>query len=188
MTVNSFRKLLGNGSKLGIKISYIVQDKPNGLAEAFILGEDFINNNPCIMILGDNIFYNKKIYISIKSGINNAINGYATIFGYKVKNPSQFGVMNVKNGNIISVEEKPRNPKSNYAITGLYIFPPNVSLFAKNVKHSPRGELEVTSLIECYLRDNKLKYTIFDKESVWYDAGTFDSLLEVSNKIRDISR
>ena len=182
---DSFKRLLGDGSQFGINLTYIIQPSPDGLAQAFILGEEFIGNDPCAMILGDNIYYGHGLGKELKKGIDNANHGYATIYGYKVKDPERFGIMEVdKFNNVLSVEEKPEHPKSDYAITGLYFYPSGVSSIAKTLKPSARGELEITSLNDYYLKANKLKSRLLLEGFTWYDTGTFDSLLEASNMIR----
>lgn len=182
-----FKNLLGNGKKFGINITYKEQLKPNGLAEAFIIGEDFISKNPCSMILGDNIFYGSGLVNKLEEAKQNLYDGKATIFGCQVKDPTRFGIMELdKNNNILSVEEKPKIPKSDYAITGLYFYPSGVSKLAKKVKPSERNELEITSLNDIYLKDNLLKGILLDDGYTWFDTGTFDSLLDASNMIKSI--
>ena len=184
---DNFKRLLKDGSEFGINISYIIQPSPNGLAEAFILGEDFIGNDSCAMILGDNIYYGNGIEKELLKAKKNAQDGYATIFGYKVRDPERFGIMEINRyGNVLSVEEKPLHPKSDYAITGLYFYPKGVSRKAKYVKPSARGELEITTLNDMYLQDKKLKSSILGDGYTWFDTGTFESLLEASNMIRTI--
>ncbi len=183
----SFKKLLKDGSHFGINLSYVIQPSPDGLAEAFILGEDFIGNNPCAMILGDNIYYGSGLEVELKKAIDNANSGLATIFGYQVKDPERFGIMELdKYNNVISVEEKPKVPKSDYAITGLYFYPKGVSELAKTIKPSARGELEITSLNDIYLKTGKLKARLLNDGYTWFDTGTFESLLDASNMIRTI--
>ena len=182
-----FIRLLGDGHQFGISISYIIQPSPDGLAQAFILGEDFIGDNPCAMVLGDNIYYGNGLEKELQKAVNNAENGYATIFGYQVKDPERFGIMEIDMyNNVLSVEEKPKVPKSDYAITGLYFYPKGVSQKAKEVKPSARGELEITSLNDMYLKENKLKASILGEGYTWFDTGTFESLLEASSMIRTI--
>ena len=182
-----FIRLLGDGSKFGVNLKYIIQPSPDGLAQAFILGEEFIGDSCCAMILGDNIFYGNGLDKKLQIAYNNAINGEATIFGYQVKDPERFGVMELdKRNNVISVEEKPEHPKSDYAITGLYFYPKGVSKKAKMVKPSKRGELEITALNDLYLQDGILKATLMGEGYTWFDTGTFESLLEASNMIRTI--
>ena len=182
-----FKRLLKDGSQFGINLSYIIQSSPDGLAQAFILGEEFIGDNPCAMILGDNIYYGNGMERELSRAVTNAIEGYATIFGYKVRDPERFGIMEIdERQNVLSVEEKPTEPKSDYAITGLYFYPKGVSKIAKKVKPSARGELEITTLNDMYLQNKKLKSSILGEGYTWFDTGTFESLLEASNMIRTI--
>ena len=184
---DGFKRLLGDGSRFGIKLEYIIQPSPDGLAQAFILGEKFIGDSCCAMILGDNIFYGNGLDKKLQIAYNNALNGAATIFGYQVKDPERFGIMELdKNNNVISVEEKPEKPKSDFAITGLYFYPKGVSKKAKLVKPSKRGELEITTLNDLYLKDGILKAALLREGYTWFDTGTFSSLLEASNMIRTI--
>lgn len=186
---DSFKRLLGDGKQFGINIIYEVQPKPEGLAQAFIIGEKFIDNNPCAMVLGDNIFYGSGLKKELNQAIINAKNNIATIFGYQVKDPERFGIMELDGDkNVLSVEEKPENPKSDYAITGLYFYPKGVSEKAKIVKPSKRNELEITSLNDLYLKDKKLKARLLDEGYSWFDTGTFESLLEASSMIRTIEK
>ena len=184
---DNFKRLLKDGHQFGINISYVIQPSPDGLAQAFILGEEFIGNSPCAMILGDNIYYGNGLEKELKKARENANNGFATIFGYKVKDPERFGIMEIdKYNNVISVEEKPLKPKSDYAITGLYFYPKGVSKMAKEVKPSNRGELEITSLNDMYLQSKSLKSSILGDGYTWFDTGTFESLLDASNMIKTI--
>ena len=184
---DNFKRLLKDGHQFGINLSYIIQPSPDGLAQAFILGKEFIGDNPCAMILGDNIYYGNGLEKELKKATDNASNGYATIFGYKVKDPERFGIMEIdKYNNVLSVEEKPLYPKSDYAITGLYFYPKGVSDIAKTVKPSARGELEITSLNDIYLKNKLLKSSILGEGYTWFDTGTFESLLDASNMIRTI--
>jgi len=180
--INLYKNLLGDGSQLGMSFSYIVQDKPRGLADAFILGENFIEDNPVALVLGDNIFYgNNFADILLKTSSKNDV----TIFGYKVDDPERFGVLSFsENMQVISVEEKPENPKSNYAITGLYFFDNDVVDIAKSVKPSNRGELEITSIINEYIIRNSLRVELMKDDSKWLDTGTNKSLLEASNFVQ----
>ena len=183
----NFIKLLGDGSKFGINLTFEIQEKPNGLAEAFIIGKKFIGDNPCAMILGDNIFYGSGLKSELNQAIINAENGYATIFGYEVKDPERFGIMELdKNNNVLSVEEKPEVPKSDYAITGLYFYPKGVYENAKSIKPSSRNELEITSLNDIYLKKRILKARLLNEGYSWFDTGTFDSLLDAANMVRTI--
>ena len=182
-----FEELLGDGSSFGINLSYKVQPSPDGLAKAFILGEDFIDNEPCAMILGDNIFYGGYFRKNLKDAVQNAKLGNATIFGYYVKDPERFGIVEFdKNRNVLSVEEKPKEPKSNYCITGLYFYDNRVVEMAKNVKPSERGELEITDLNRMYLEQQNLKVQILGRGFAWLDTGTMDSLMEASTFVQTI--
>lgn len=176
-----FEELLGDGSSMGINLSYAVQPSPDGLAQAFLIGEEFIGNEPCAMILGDNIFYGGWFRRNLIDAVKNAKSGKATIFGYYVRDPERFGIVEFdKDKNVVSVEEKPENPKSNYAITGLYFYPAGVSEMAKQVKPSDRGELEITDLNRLYLEKDDLKVQILGRGFAWLDTGTMDSLMEAS--------
>ena len=180
--INLYKNLLGDGSQLGMNFSYKVQDEPRGLADAFILGENFIKDNPVALVLGDNIFYgNNFTDILLKTSSNDD----STIFGYKVDDPERFGVVSFsENMQVLSIEEKPKNPKSNYAITGLYFYGSDVVDIAKSVKPSKRGELEITSINNEYLVRNSLKVELLQDEITWLDTGTNKSLLEASNFIQ----
>ena len=184
-----FRDLLGDGSQFGVDLSYCVQESPDGLAQAFLLGEEFIGDDECAMILGDNIFYGGGLGERLSRAVNNAKKGFATIFGYYVNDPERFGIMEMnEDGKIISVEEKPINPKSNYCITGLYFYPKGVSQMAKEVKPSDRGELEITSLNDLYLKDGKLNGVILGRGFAWLDTGTMDSLVEATGFVQTIEK
>ena len=186
----AFQKLLKDGSQFGINISYVVQPSPDGLAQAFILGEEFIGDDSCAMVLGDNIFYGSGFEKLLKSAKENAEKGYATIFGNQVKDPERFGIMEINESEsgtyVVSVEEKPQHPKSNYAITGLYFYPTGVSEKAKKITPSERGELEITTLNDMYLKEGNLKAEILGDGFTWFDTGTFDSELDAANMIRTI--
>lgn len=185
----NFEKLLGDGSQFGISLSYKVQPSPDGLAQAFILGEEFIGDDFCAMILGDNIFYGGGFGDKLSMAVANAENGYATIFGYYVNDPERFGIMEFdENENIISVEEKPRHPKSNYCITGLYFYDRNVVEYAKRVKPSARGELEITSLNDIYLQQGRLKGIVLGRGFAWLDTGTMDSLVEATDFVQMVEK
>ena len=185
----NFEKLLGDGSQFGISLSYRVQPSPDGLAQAFLIGEDFIGDEPCVMILGDNIFYGGGFTAYLNRAVKNAENGLATVFGYYVNDPERFGIMEIdKNENILSVEEKPKNPKSNYCITGLYFYPSGVAAKAKQVKPSDRGELEITTLNDLYLRESKLKGVVLGRGFAWLDTGTMDSLIEASEFVQMLEK
>ena len=184
----NFEKLLGDGSQYGINLSYKVQPSPDGLAQAFILGKEFIGNDACAMVLGDNIFYGNGFGSILRTAKKNAEeNSRATVFGYYVPDPERFGVVDFdKNGQALSIEEKPKNPKSNYAVTGLYFYPAGVPEKAEQVKPSARGELEITSLNEMYLGEKKLDVQLLGRGFAWLDTGTMDSLLEASNFVQMI--
>ena len=182
----SFKKLLKDGEEFGIHISYVVQPSPDGLAQAFLLGEEFIGEDECAMILGDNIFYGNGFNSLLEDAKKNAEKGYATIFGNQVKDPERFGIMELDGDKVISVEEKPKKPKSNYAITGLYFYPKGVSAEAKEIKPSERGELEITTLNDRYLQKGVLKAELLGEGFTWFDTGTFDSQLDAANMIRSI--
>ena len=182
-----FEELLGDGSHFGIHLSYAVQPSPDGLAQAFLIGEDFIGEDSCAMILGDNIFYGGYFRRNLQEAVANAEGGEATIFGYYVKDPERFGVVEFdKARKVISVEEKPKNPKSNYCITGLYFYPKGVSQMAKQVKPSARGELEITDLNRIYLEEDRLKVQILGRGFAWVDTGTMDSLIEAGTFVQTI--
>ena len=187
-----FKKLLEDGKKFGVNISYTVQPSPDGLAQAFILGEEFIGNDTCAMVLGDNIFYGNGFNSSLEKAKKNAELGYATIFGTKVKDPERFGIMEITESEsgtyVVSVEEKPEHPKSNYAITGLYFYPKGVAEYAKKVQPSARGELEITTLNDMFLQEDKLKGELLGDEFTWFDTGTFDSLMEAAEMIKSIEK
>ena len=188
--VPSFQKLLGNGNDLGINLSYAEQPSPDGLAQAFIIGEEFIGNDNVCLILGDNIFYGHGLPEMLQSAIYNVKKeNKATIFGYNVKDPERYGVVDFDtHGNAISIIEKPENPKSNYAVVGLYFYPNDVIQVAKNVKPSNRGELEITSVNQHYLENEQLKVELMGRGFAWLDTGTHDSLLEASQFIETIEK
>jgi len=182
-----FKKMLGDGSQFGIRLQYEVQDKPNGLAEAFIIGKDFIGTDDVVMILGDNIFYGSDFKEKLIKASNNKEK--STIFAYEVVNPQKYGVIEFdENKNPISIEEKPENPKSCYAIPGIYFYKNDVVEIAKNVKPSARGELEITSIHEQYMKKNELKVEVLNRNMAWFDAGTHESLLEVSNFVHTVEK
>jgi glucose-1-phosphate thymidylyltransferase len=183
----NFMRALGDGSKFGINLSYVIQPTPDGLAQAFILGEEFIGKDTCALVLGDNIFYGNGLVEELREARENAEKGKATIFGYQVKDPERFGVMELdENKNVLSVEEKPKEPKSDFAITGLYFYDNTVVEKAKKVMPSARGELEITDLNRFYLEEGKLKACLLGGGYTWFDTGTFDSLLEAANMIKAI--
>ena len=184
-----FEELLGDGSQYGVKLSYCVQPSPDGLAQAFILGEEFIGKEPCAMILGDNIFYGNGFSKVLKQAAEKAEKGKATIFGYHVNDPERFGIVEFDaKGRVLSVEEKPQHPKSNYCITGLYFYPKGVSKMAREVKPSARGELEITTLNDMYLKKKKLGVELLGRGYAWLDTGTMDSLVEAADYIQIISK
>jgi len=182
-----YEKLLGDGSDLGISFSYAVQENPNGLAEAFIVGEDFIGNDKVALVLGDNVFYGHRLTEILEHATN--LDEGAVIFGYYTNNPEAFGVVEFDgDGNVLSIEEKPENPKSNYIVPGLYFYDNNVIKIAKNVKPSDRGELEITSINEEYLKRNKLKVELLGRGMAWLDTGTHMGLLEAANFIETVQK
>lgn len=182
-----FEQLLGDGSQFGINLSYKVQPSPDGLAQAFTLGEDFIAGEACAMVLGDNIFYGNGFTDLLKNAATDAQNGKATIFGYYVNDPERFGVVDFdEDGNAVSIEEKPAKPKSNYAVTGLYFYPAGVSEKAAQVKPSARGEVEITSLNDMYLQDDNLGVQLLGRGFAWLDTGTMQSLVDASNFVKMI--
>lgn len=184
-----FEALLGDGSDFGLKLSYKIQPSPDGLAQAFLLGEDFIGNEACAMILGDNIFYGNGFSRILKAAAKNAEEAQrATVFGYYVNDPERFGIVAFDNtGKAISIEEKPKFPKSNYAVTGLYFYPKGVSAKAHLVKPSARGELEITTLNEMYLENEILDVQLLGRGFAWLDTGTIDSLVEAAEFVKTIS-
>ena len=185
----NFERLLGDGSQYGVSLSYKVQPSPDGLAQAFILGEEFIGDEPCAMVLGDNIFYGGGFGDKLRHAVDNAENGLATIFGYYVNDPERFGIMELgPNEQILSVEEKPAHPKSNYCITGLYFYPRSVAAKAKAVRPSARGELEITTLNDMYLQEGILKGIVLGRGFAWLDTGTMDSLVDASTFVQMIEK
>ena len=185
----NFERLLGDGHQFGVKLSYKVQPSPDGLAQAFLLGEEFIGDDVCAMVLGDNIFYGNGFGGYLAQAVQNAKDGYATIFGYYVNDPERFGIMEMdEDGTILSVEEKPANPKSNYCITGLYFYDKRVVEYAKQVKPSARGELEITSLNDIYLQDQSLRGILLGRGFAWLDTGTVDSLAEATDFVQMIEK
>lgn len=181
----NFEKLLGSGRQFGISLTYKEQPNPDGLAQAFIIGEEFIGDDTCAMVLGDNIFYGGGLSSFLKAAVQNTKEGKATIFGYFVDDPERFGIMEFDNEwNILSVEEKPQKPKSNYCITGLYFYPRGVAQKAKQVKPSARGELEITTLNDMYLKEGNLKGHILGRGFAWLDTGTMDSLVEATTFVQ----
>lgn len=186
----NFEKLLGDGSELGMKLEYKVQPSPDGLAQAFIIGEEFIGNDDVCLVLGDNIFYGHGLSELLKRSVENVEkHKKATVFGYYVNDPERYGVAEFdKNGTVISIEEKPTKPKSNYAVVGLYFYPNSVVNIAKNVKPSHRGELEITSVNEAYRSKEELKVELMGRGYAWLDTGTHESMLEASNFIHTIEK
>lgn len=184
-----FEALLGDGSHFGINLTYKVQPSPDGLAQAFILGEEFIGDEACAMILGDNIFYGNGFSQILKDAAENSEKGRATVFGYHVEDPQRFGIVEFdKDGKVISVEEKPENPKSNYAITGLYFYDKDVVEYAKQVKPSARGELEITTLNDIYLQKGRLDVKLLGRGFAWLDTGTMDSLVDAADFVRMVEK
>lgn len=185
----NFEKLLGDGSEYGIKLSYAEQPSPDGLAQAFLIGEEFIGDDNVAMILGDNIYYGSGFTPILKEAAENSKNGKATIFGYHVNDPERFGIVEFDNdGKVISVEEKPKCPKSNYCITGLYFYDNRVVEFAKQVKPSARGELEITDLNRLYLEEGSLNVKLLGRGFAWLDTGTMDSLVEAAEFVQMIEK
>ncbi len=185
-----FQRLLGDGSDYGVNFSYAEQPSPDGLAQAFIIGEEFIGNDCACLVLGDNIFQGAGISSLLKNAVVDAEqNNKATVFGYWVNDPERYGVAEFdKDGNCVSIEEKPKNPKSNYAVVGLYFYPNKVVEIAKNVKPSARGELEITSVNQAFLNSGELKVQVFDRGFAWLDTGTHDSLAEASTYIEVLEK
>ena len=184
-----FEGLLGDGSQFGISLRYKVQPSPDGLAQAFLLGEEFIGEDACAMVLGDNIFYGNGFRKVLQAATADAEAGRATIFGYYVTDPERFGIVEFdENGKVISVEEKPKNPKSNYCITGLYFYPKGVSAMAHEVRPSARGELEITTLNDMYLKQNRLDVQRLGRGFAWLDTGTMDSLVEAADFVQMIQK
>lgn len=183
----NFERLLGDGSQFGIRLSYKVQPSPDGLAQAFLLGEEFIGDDCCAMVLGDNIFYGSGFRARLKQAAADAQQGRASIFGYYVNDPERFGIVEFDaNGKVLSVEEKPQHPKSNYCITGLYFYDNRVVDMAKRVKPSARGELEITDLNRFYLEDGTLNVQLLGRGYAWLDTGTMDSLVDAADFVRTI--
>ena len=176
-----FRELLGDGSHFGIRISYAGQPRPEGLAQAFLIGEDFLGGEPCAMVLGDNIFYGGWFRKSLRAAVENAQNGRATIFGYYVRDPERFGVVEFdKDYRILSLEEKPKQPRSNYCVTGLYFYDGRAAELAKRLTPSARGELEITDLSRLYLEEDRLRVQVLGRGFAWMDTGTVESLMQAA--------
>lgn len=185
-----FEALLGDGSQFGVRLRYKVQPSPDGLAQAFLLGEEFIGDDACAMVLGDNIFYGNGFSKILRAAVTNAEQrNRATVFGYYVNDPERFGIVEFdENGKVISVEEKPKQPKSNYAITGLYFYPAGVSAMAHEVKPSARGEMEITTLNEMYLKRGELDVQLLGRGFAWLDTGTMDSLVDAADFVRMVEK
>lgn len=184
-----FKRLLGNGDELGLSLEYTVQPSPEGLAQAFILGETFIGDSDVCLVLGDNIFYGHDFSVMLTKAVENANNNRATVFGYHVHDPNRYGVAEFDEaGNVISLEEKPEYPKSHYAVTGLYFYPNDVISKAKQVRPSPRGELEITDINQMYLTEARLRVELMGRGFAWLDTGTHESLLEASAFIETIEK
>jgi len=184
-----FEQLLGDGSDIGMKFEYVVQPSPDGLAQAFILGKDFIGDDDACLILGDNIYYGHGLTEMLRTAVHNASNNMATVFGYHVHDPERYGVVDFDNtGKALSIEEKPANPKSNYAVTGLYFYPNDVIKKAAEVVPSDRGELEITAVNQMYLDEERLTVELMGRGYAWLDTGTHESLLEASTFIETIER
>ncbi len=184
-----FEALLGDGSQFGLHLQYAVQPSPDGLAQAFMIGEEFIGDDVCAMVLGDNIFYGNGFSRILREAVANAEQGRATIFGYYVNDPERFGIVEFdENGKVISVEEKPQHPKSNYCITGLYFYDRRVVEMAKRVKPSARGELEITALNDMYLQDGSLDVKLLGRGFAWLDTGTMDSLVDAADFVRMVEK
>lgn len=185
----NFQNLLGDGSHFGIHLSYTVQPSPDGLAQAFLIGKEFIGDEPCAMVLGDNIFYGNGFSSILRNAVVNAEAGRAMVFGYHVPDPERFGVVEFDgNGKVLSLKEKPQHPKSNYAITGLYFYPKGVSAMAEQVRPSARGELEITTLNEMYLNQGILDVQIMGRGFAWLDTGTMESLLEAAEFVHIVEK
>ena len=185
----NFRALLGDGGDFGVNFSFCEQPSPDGLAQAFILGEEFLGESPACLVLGDNIFYGNGFVSLLENAIKSAQQGFATIFGYKVRDPQRYGIAEFgANGEVVGLEEKPAAPKSDYAVTGLYFYPSGVSKFARQVRPSTRGELEITTLNQMYLERSKLRCELMGRGFAWLDTGTHDSLLEASSFIQTLQK
>lgn len=183
-----FENLLSDGSQFGVNFSYKIQPSPDGLAQAFILGEEFIGNDSAALVLGDNVFYGQSFSRTLQNAVNRVeASGGATVFGYRVRDPQRFGVVEFdENGKALSIEEKPKNPKSNYAVTGLYFYDNKVVEYAKNLKPSARGELEITDLNNIYLKNNKLHVELLGRGFAWLDTGTHESLLQAGQYVQTV--
>lgn len=186
--ISKFENLLSDGSQFGVNFSYKIQPSPDGLAQAFILGEEFIGNDTAALVLGDNVFYGQSFSRTLQNAVNRVeTSGGATVFGYRVRDPQRFGVVEFdENGKALSIEEKPKNPKSNYAVTGLYFYDNKVVEYAKNLKPSSRGELEITDLNNIYLKNNKLHVELLGRGFAWLDTGTHESLLQAGQYVQTV--
>ena len=186
--ISKFENLLSDGSQFGVNFSYKIQPSPDGLAQAFILGEDFIGNDSAALVLGDNVFYGQSFSKTLQNAVNRVeASGGATVFGYRVRDPQRFGVVEFdENGKALSIEEKPKNPKSNYAVTGLYFYDNKVVEYAKNLKPSARGELEITDLNNIYLKNDKLHVELLGRGFAWLDTGTHESLLQAGQYVQTV--
>lgn len=187
--IDNFTMFFGDGKHLGLDIEYKIQEKPNGLAEAFLIGEEFIGDDDVCLVLGDNVFFGHGLTEVLKNAVENTKKNQATVFGYYVNDPQRYGVVEFdENGKVISIVEKPKNPKSNYAVVGLYFYPNDVIQKAKKVQPSDRGELEITTINEMYLHENRLQVELLGRGYAWFDTGTHDSLLDAGNFIRTIEK
>lgn len=186
--ISKFENLLSDGAQFGVNFSYKIQPSPDGLAQAFILGEEFIGNDSAALVLGDNVFYGQSFSKTLQNAVNRVkASGGATVFGYRVRDPQRFGVVEFdENGKALSIEEKPKNPKSNYAVTGLYFYDNKVVEYAKNLKPSSRGELEITDLNNIYLKNNKLHVELLGRGFAWLDTGTHESLLQAGQYVQTV--
>lgn len=181
----NFKRLLGDGEQFGVNLSYAEQEKPEGIAQAFLIGESFIEGDACALVLGDNIFYGNGLKNLIEEAVSNSDKGLATIFGYYVNDPERFGIVEFdEKGTVVSIEEKPSNPKSNYCVTGLYFYDNKVAEYAKKLKPSKRNELEITELNQMYLSEGRLSVQFLGREFTWIDTGTIDSLYEASSFVK----
>ena len=187
--IDNFQMLFGDGKHIGLNIEYKIQEKPNGLAEAFLIGEEFVGEDDVCLVLGDNVFFGHGLTEVLKNAVENTKKNKATVFGYYVNDPQRYGVVEFDdNGQVISIVEKPKNPKSNYAVVGLYFYPNDVVQKAKKVQPSDRGELEITTINEMYLGENRLQVELLGRGYAWFDTGTHDSLLDAGNFIRTIEK
>ena len=186
--ISKFENLLSDGAQFGVNFSYKIQPSPDGLAQAFIIGEEFIGNDSAALVLGDNVFYGQSFSKTLQNAVNRVeTSGGATVFGYRVRDPQRFGVVEFdENGKALSIEEKPKNPKSNYAVTGLYFYDNKVVEYAKNLKPSSRGELEITDLNNIYLKNNKLHVELLGRGFAWLDTGTHESLLQAGQYVQTV--